>query len=52
MENRQLFIPKNASGMSCVICGRKGRNLLSVKIDGRKGNLPICQKWQKGLIYR
>ena len=24
MENRQLIIPANASGMSCAVCGGKG----------------------------
>lgn len=41
MENRQLFIPKNASGMSCVICGRKGEISYLSKVAEREIYLSV-----------
>lgn len=45
MENRQLFIPKNASGMSCVICGRKGEISYLSKLTAER---EICLSVKSG----
>ena len=42
MDNKQLIIARNASGMSCVICGRKGEiSYLSKMTAERRYSLSV-----------
>lgn len=45
MENRQLIVPRNASGMSVAICGRKGKISYLSKLTAER---KICLSVKSG----